>query len=150
MKCYPLTKEFSVWLQDFLSTSLIQAPTKSSKYAEWYIVFCLITQHMNRCKFFRWKKCSELMVYASLLMSKQTQTSPTLYILLVKEYYNQDDILLIYASMFGVFFPCSGIFLTNITHLWQLLLIKALEKTALLENIMHWVCLFVFHNTKNY
>lgn len=43
------------------------------------------------------------MVYTSLLMSKQTQMSPALYILLVKEYYNQADILLIYISM-GVFF----------------------------------------------
>lgn len=34
INCYALTEEFSVWLQDLLSSSLIQAPTKSSKYAE--------------------------------------------------------------------------------------------------------------------
>jgi len=44
------------------------------------------------------------MVYTSLLMSKQTQRSPTLYILLVKEYYNQADILPIYISI--GFFSC--------------------------------------------
>lgn len=56
------------------------------------------------------------MVYTSLLMFKQTQRSPTMYILSVKEYYNRADILLIYISM-GAFFSCFGIFLTNITHL---------------------------------
>lgn len=56
------------------------------------------------------------MVYNFLLMFKQTQTSPALYILLVKEHYNQADILLIYISM-GAFFSCFGVLLTNITHL---------------------------------
>lgn len=64
IKYYFLTNKVSIWIHGLLNSSLVPAPTKSSKYAEWYIVFYLITEHVNKCKFLDGKEYSELYFYS--------------------------------------------------------------------------------------